>query len=211
MAEIIITGPAGRIEGRLNTHKDPFAPVALILHPHPLYGGSMNNKVTYTLYKNFYERGFNACRFNFRGIGKSSGSFDNGEGELMDAASVLDWLQAKFPHASSYWISGFSFGAWIAMQLLMRRPELQSFVCVAPPANQYDFNFLAPCPVSGQIIQGTDDKVVTTVSVQGVVEKINRQKNISVELAMVEGASHFFLEHLEALGDLVRNYIEKSI
>ena len=109
------------------------APIALILHPHPQFGGTMNNQVVYTLYHTFAERGFSVLRFNFRGVGRSQGIWDGGPGELSDAASALDWLQIVKPDAKSCWIAGVSFGTWIAMQLLMRRPEVEGFICVAPP------------------------------------------------------------------------------
>ena len=197
MAEIIINGPEGRIEARYHHTKDRTAPIALILHPHLKDGGNMNNKVTYALYKSFVEMGYNTLRFNFRGVGKSQGSFDNGEGELTDAAAVMDWLQFHNPNAKNCWVAGFSFGAWVGMQLLMRRPEVDGFISVSPPANLYDFGFLAPCPVSGQIIQGTKDKVVTKESVDGLVHKLNQQKNISIDYRIVEGGDQFFSSHLE--------------
>ncbi len=98
------------------------APLALILHPHPQFGGTMNHQIVYQLYYAFVHRNFSVLRFNFRGVGRSQGSFDHGVGELSDAASALDWAQTINPEARSCWIAGFSFGAWIGMQLLMRRP-----------------------------------------------------------------------------------------
>ena len=125
----------------------------------------MNNQVVYHLYYLFVERGFSVLRFNFRGVGRSQGYFDNGPGELADAASALDWLQLQNPDSRSCWIAGVSFGTWIAMQLLMRRPEIDGFICVAPPANLYDFSFLAPCPSSGLMVNGDKDRVVPSASV----------------------------------------------
>ena len=119
----------------------------------------MNNKVVYNLHYAFYNLGFTVLRFNFRGVGRSQGEYDQGIGELSDAASALDYLQAMNQNAKHCWVAGFSFGAWIGMQLLMRRPEITGFISVAPPANMYDFSFLAPCPSSGLIINGTADKV----------------------------------------------------
>ena len=149
MPEVIMNGPEGRLEGRYQHGEGNTAPIALMLHPHPQHGGTMNNKVIYALYHEFVERGFSVLRFNFRGVGRSQGKFDRGEGELSDAASALDWLQTYNPNAGSCWVAGYSFGAWIGMQLLMRRPEIEAFISVAPPASQYDFTFLAPCPSSG--------------------------------------------------------------
>ena len=124
MPDVIFNGPEGRLEGRYQHAKKNDAPVALILHPHPQYGGTMNNKVVYSLYHNFAKRGFSTLRFNFRGVGRSQGEFDNGQGELSDAAAALDWMQTQNANAKGCWIAGFSFGAWIAMQLMMRRPEI---------------------------------------------------------------------------------------
>ena len=154
MPEVIFPGPEGRLEGRYHPQKDRDAPIAIVLHPHPQFGGTMNNQIVYALYYAFLERGFSTLRFNFRGVGKSQGTFDNGIGELSDAASALDWVQSFHPEASTTWIAGFSFGAWIGMQLLMRRPEITGFISASPPANMYDFSFLAPCPSSGLIING---------------------------------------------------------
>ncbi len=94
MPEVIFPGPEGRLEGRFNPGPRPRAPVALILHPHPQGGGTMNNAIVLALYKTFVRRGFATLRFNFRGVGKSQSVFDNGIGELSDAASALDWVQS---------------------------------------------------------------------------------------------------------------------
>lgn len=134
------------MEGRFNPAPNPRAPVAMILHPHSQAGGTMNDRITFEMYKNFAQRGFATLRFNFRGVGRSQGSFDNGIGELSDAAAALDWVQSFHPEAQTTWVSGFGFGALIGMQLLMRRPEIRGFISIAPPANMYDFSFLAPCP-----------------------------------------------------------------
>ena len=124
MPEVIFTGPAGRLEGRYHQAQQKNAPIAIILHPHPQFGGTMNHQIVYQLYYAFAHRHFAVIRFNFRGVGRSQGAFDHGQGELSDAAAALDWAQSINPEARSCWIAGFSFGAWIGMQLLMRRPEI---------------------------------------------------------------------------------------
>ena len=120
----------------------PDAPTAIILHPEPNKRGTMNNRITFALYKLFQARGFSVLRFNFRGVGKSQGTYDNGEGELADAATAMDWLQNQHPASSECWIAGFSFGSWIGMQLMMRRPEITGFISISPPASTHDFTFL---------------------------------------------------------------------
>jgi hypothetical protein len=207
MPEVVINGPAGRLEARYTAAKDDNAPIALLLHPHPQHGGTMNNKVVYTLFHAFLHCGFSALRFNFRGVGRSQGQFDRGEGELADAASALDWLQATQPNAKVCWVGGFSFGAWIAMQLLMRRPEIGAFIAVAPPAGMFDFSFLAPCPASGLIVQGDQDQVIPLEGTQKLITKLKHQRDITIDHRIVKGADHFFYNHLTELGQILEDYI----
>ena len=135
--DLMFNGPEGKLEGRYLASDERNAPAAICLHPHPLHGGTMNNKVIYNAFHALAELDFSVLRFNFRGCGKSQGAFNNGAGELADAAYALDELQDLAPDASSYWLVGFSFGSWIQMQLLMRRPEIAGFIAIAPPAQSY--------------------------------------------------------------------------
>ena len=208
MPEVIINGPEGRVEGRYTPGRTADAPVALILHPHPQHGGTMNNKIVYSMFHGFARRGFACLRFNFRGVGRSQGIYDKGEGELSDAASALDWLQTRNENAKECWIAGFSFGAWIGMQLLMRRPEINGFISVAPPANLYDFSFLAPCPASGLFIQGDRDEIVPLDAVNKLAEKLNQQKGIHVEEQIVDGADHFFAGQIDKIDTHLSAYLD---
>ncbi len=207
MVDIFFTGPEGRLEGRYHQSERPNAPIAIVLHPHPLYGGTMNNKIVYNIYHAFVRKGFSVMRFNFRGVGRSQGKYDEGLGELSDAATAMDWMQQKNPEASTCWIGGFSFGAWIAMQLLMRRPEIEGFISVAPPANLYDFSFLAPCPSSGLIIQGTKDEIVPEESVEKLMSKVITQKGKELDYRLIEGADHYFRNHMDELNSHLDEYL----
>ena len=209
MPDVMFTGPEGRLEGRYHQSKEEHAPIALILHPHPQYGGTMNHKVVFSLFHVFVNRGFSVLRFNTRGVGRSQGRFDNGMGELSDAAAALDWLQSMNADAKSCWIAGYSFGAWIGMQLLMRRPEITAFVSIAPPANVYDFSFLAPCPSSGLIVHGDQDQVVPIESVKKLVDRLSNQRGITIDYRLMKKADHFFGEHLEAMTGHVDDYLVK--
>jgi alpha/beta superfamily hydrolase len=209
MPELIINGPAGRLEARYHHETPSNSPIALILHPHPQFGGTMNNQVVYALYYMFVDRGFSVLRFNFRGVGRSQGYFDNGPGELSDAASALDWLQLQNPDSRSCWIAGVSFGTWIAMQLLMRRPEIDGFICVAPPANLYDFSFLAPCPSSGLMVNGDRDRVVPSASVGELAAKTKVQRGVKIEHAVVPDANHFFQDKIDDLVKVVGGYLDR--
>ena len=211
MPEVIFTGPAGRLEGRYHPAKQKNAPIAMVLHPHPQFGGNMNNPIVYQVYYAFVHRGFSVLRFNFRGVGRSQGSFDHGAGELSDAASALDWSQTINPEARACWIAGFSFGAWIGMQLLMRRPEVEGFISIAPEPNRYDFSFLAPCPSSGLIVHGEKDIVAPAKDVTTLVEKLKTQKGIVIDQQVIPGANHFFADRLEPLMETVTSYLDMRL
>ena len=207
MPEVNISGPSGRLEGRFHPQKNEDAPVAIILHPHPKFGGTMNNKVVYNLHYCFFNLGFTCLRFNFRGVGKSEGEFDDGLGELADAASALDFLQSNTPNSNGCWVIGFSFGSWIGMQLLMRRPEISGFISVSPPANTYDFSFLAPCPSSGLIINGSLDRLVPPSDIKSLSDRLKLQKGIQVAHREIEGADHFFTNFEGEMINAVNEYL----
>lgn len=208
MPELILTGNAGRMEARYHHSRDPRAPLVIVLHPHPLQGGTMNNRVVVSLFNAFVENGFSAIRFNFRGVGRSEGVFDRGEGELIDTASVLDWIQSVNNGDRALWIAGFAFGSLIGMQLLMRRPEISGFISVCPPANLNDFSFLAPCPVSGMIINGEDDQVCPAANVTKLVDKLNAQKGISIDYRLIPNCDHSFNNHLDTIKSCVKEYLQ---
>lgn len=210
MPEVIFNGADGRLEGRYQHGPGGTAPLALLLHPHPLHGGTMNNKVVFNLYHMFARRGFSVLRFNFRGVGRSQASFDHGQGELRDAAAALDWMQQHNPNSNICWVAGFSFGAWIGMQLLMRRPEIRGFISISLPANMYDFSFLAPCPSSGLMVHGEKDTLVPPDSVAKLAQKLSQQRGIKIDLELVPGADHFFTSHMDQLDRAVERYVDQA-
>ena len=209
MPEVIIPGPAGRIEARYEEADTPGAPIALILHPHPKAGGSMQDPVVITLYEMFAKRGFSTLRFNFRGVGRSQGTFDAGPAELSDAAFILDYLESINESPRQCWVAGYSFGAFICLQLLMRRPEISGFIAVAPPANHYDLAFLAPCPASGVIISGERDGVASPADIERSLTKVRVQKGEVIERTSVPGANHFFQDRLGDLETTAAEYLDR--
>ena len=211
MVDLLIPGPEGKIEAKYSHDNDRNSPIVLILHPDPSKGGTMNTKIVFRLYKLFVNNGFSAIRFNFRGVGKSEGLFDDGEGELSDAASVLDWLQQYNTSSKIVWVAGFSFGAWVAMQLLMRRPEINNFISVSPPANTRDFSFLAPCPASGLIIHGDKDNISSFDSAKILSEKLQKQKKVNINFKSIKGADHYYENFTDQFTSIVDNYIKDSL
>jgi len=209
--EIFIPGPSGRIQGKYYKSKKHGSPVALVLQPHPQYGGTMNNRIVYETYNCFYKNNFSVIRINFRGVDKSDGVFDNGQGELSDAAAALDWIERENPGYNQCWVSGFSFGALICMQLIMRRPEVNKFIAISPQPNVYDFTFLAPCPISGLVISGKNDELVEAESLVNLKKRLSIQKNIEVKFDTISNANHFYKGKEKELSNSIENYIKEKI
>ena len=211
LPDVIFVGPEGRLEGNYHPADKDAAPIALVLHSHPRGGGDMEDPVVLRLFEMFKERGFAVLRFNFRGVGRSQGAYDQGIGELSDAASALDWVQSFNNNAPFCWVAGYSFGAWTGMQLLMRRPEVRGFISIAPPMNMYDFSFLAPCPASGVMVYGSADQVVPPDEIDRGITKIRTQKDIIITSEVIDGANHFFSEHLDEMTDRTATYLDTRL
>ena len=207
MPEVLLKGPVGRLESRYTHNNSKNSQSVLILHAHPGHGGNMNNSLSLKLHKLFTDLGFSSLRFNFRGVGKSDGEHDGSEGELADSAIALDWLQSQNTDSENFWICGISFGAWVGMQLLMRRPEIPKFILISPPAGKYDFNFLAPCPASGLVISGEKDNLIETDAVKSIIKKLNQQKSIIVKHDIVKGSDHFFTNMESKVLEKVKKYV----
>ncbi len=211
MPELIIPGPAGRIEARYTEPPRVGAPIALILHPHPKAGGTMQDPITIRMYQMFEQRGFGVLRYNSRGVGRTQGAYDHGVGELEDAAYVLDYLENLAETPRYVWCAGYSFGAWITLQLLMRRPEIDGFFAVSPPANHYDLSFLAPCPASGLIVCGEKDSISGPADVERALQKVRVQKGEVIERDVVPGANHFYTDRHGELIARLEAYLDRRI
>ncbi len=209
--EIFIPGACGRIQAKYFKNKKLGSPIALILQPHPQYGGTMNNRIVYEAYNCFYKNNFSVIRINFRGVGKSDGEFDNGQGELSDAAAALDWIEKENPGYGQCWVSGFSFGSLICMQLIMRRPEVNKFITISPQPNLYDFSFLSPCPISGIVIHGKNDELVNIDTIFNLKKRLSIQKNIDVKFESIPNANHFYKNKEKELATIINRYIKDKI
>ncbi len=213
MPEVMFAGPDGRLEGRFHHSKEHNAPVALILHPAPAPRRDYEQpNARIRFYQAFQKLGMlcHAVQLPWRRT-RSQGRYDGGIGEIGDAAAALDWMQAVNPGHGGLWIAGYSFGAFIGMQLLMRRPEISGWVSVAPPANHYDFGFLAPCPCGGLMMHGDTDELVPEAAVRKLVDKLNTQKGVHVDYRVLPGADHVFAQHADVIGDAVEDFCGKAI
>jgi alpha/beta superfamily hydrolase len=190
-----LTGPAGRIEALLQEYEDVPPPVvALVCHPHPLYGGTMHNKVVHRVASVLFARGAAVLRFNFRGVGKSEGTHDRGRGERDDALVALDWLRRRHPAARA-WIAGFSFGSWVAARTAAAESAVEQLVLIAPPVHTQTFEELRTCAVPKLVVQGTGDEVCRPENLARVFPTWAAPK----QQIDVQGASHFFDRQLGEL------------
>ncbi|WP_235776206.1 alpha/beta hydrolase [Rickettsiella massiliensis] len=161
--------------------------IAVVCHPHPLYGGTMKNKVVYTLVKSFEQLGLDTVCFNFRGVGQSAGYYDEGRGEVADLLAVLEWIKQVAPQ-KSIWLAGFSFGSYIAACGALAWPTIEKLICVAPPIENFPFKALASFPCPWWLIQGDKDEVVSAEAVFDWEKTLMNRPH----LLCLAGASHFF-------------------
>jgi alpha/beta superfamily hydrolase len=198
--QLFISGPAGQLEAELSV-PDAYQtgdPIAVVCHPHSLYGGSLRNKVVHILADTLTDMGVASLRFNFRGVGKSEGEFDQGQGEQEDLRATVSWLQEHFPEAP-LWLAGFSFGAFVAYRA-HRRVGAQRLLLVAPPVSLFIFGGSEPVTIPWLVIQGAEDEIVPSREVENWVAS---QPNPPV-FQLMEEASHFFHGRLNDLRDLVQ-------
>lgn len=211
MSDLLIGSEGKKIEYIYHPHSNPHNPLVLLLHPHPKYGGNMHSKTLVYMEKAFLAHGFTTMRFNFRGVGKSDGEYDKGEGELMDASVCLDWAQERNPYHKFIVVAGFSFGAYIALQLMVRRTEIDYFFSVSTPTSMFDISFVHPCPVDGVFIHPEKDDVSPLKHLEKSLKKILKCKNRKLDFEVVAGANHYFDNNLGELQGIVSNYITKNI
>jgi alpha/beta superfamily hydrolase len=191
-----VTIGAGQLEAVIEDPGVSSSRYAVLCHPHPLYGGTMDNKVVTTMARAFLEAGVPSVRFNFRGVGKSPGAYDAGVGETADADAVASWGATRWPGRGLI-IAGFSFGAYVAMRLSQQRHASQ-LITVAPPVGLFDFAGLtANCP--WLVIQGDADDVVEA---KAVVDWVSGMKN-GPQLLLMPGVGHFFHGSLVELHEAV--------
>jgi uncharacterized protein len=201
---VFIDGPAGPLEARVEDPR-PAGPVpvaGIVCHPHPLYGGTMQNKVVHTLARAMQELGAPTVRFNFRGVGSSAGTYDAGRGELEDALAVADWAKTMWG-CESLWLAGFSFGAAVALRAAAAVRPL-ALVTVAPPVGRILAEDTPHPHCAWLVVQGDADELVDFAAVRNWVASYAEPP----ELAVFDGAEHFFHGRLGELRSVVRGFLE---
>jgi uncharacterized protein len=199
-----LAGPAGRLEALLWTSAES-APkfVAVVCHPHPLYSGTMHNKVVFQTAKALHQRGATVLRFNFRGVGQSEGAYDRGQGEQGDVRAAINYLAAEFA-GRPILVAGFSFGASVALRVGCGDAHVESLIGLGLPVNSIDPSFLRACEKPKLIIHGGNDQYGARTSVEALFATIPEPKR----LVIVEGADHFFTEQLDAVGPAISAWLD---
>lgn len=201
---LFLAGPAGRLEALLWTqaHRDPHM-VALVCHPHPLFGGTLHNKVVYCAAKTLHGLGLPVLRFNFRGAGLSEGTHDNGRGEQDDVRAALDFLAAEFP-GKPIVLGGFSFGSSVGLRVACPDARVTRVFGLGLPVNRTDMSWLRECVKPKLIIQGGNDEHGSRENVEALFPTLPEPK----QLVFVEGADHFFAGKLDQVESALRTWMQ---
>jgi len=190
----LLSGPVGDIEILESAPKNALPITAIICHPHPLYGGTMHNKVITTMARAFHELRVKTIRFNFRGVGKSAGAHDNGLGETMDALFLAEWVKESHPH-DKIWFAGFSFGAFVAYSATTQWPTTTQLICIAPQVSRFLASKLPLPACPWLIIQGEKDEIVSSDDVFAWIDTVYPKPTV----IRFPDVGHFFHGHLLAL------------
>jgi alpha/beta superfamily hydrolase len=204
LERLSIDGPAGPLEAIVEDPGLPGEGYAVLCHPHPLHGGTMDNKVVHTLARAFRETGIPTLRFNFRGVGSSAGTYDHGNGETADADAVAAYGALRWPDRRLL-LAGFSFGAFVALRLSLERGASR-LITVAPPVDRMDFSALAVPSCPWLVVQGDSDEVVDPQRVFAWAKSCKPQP----KLVVMPGVGHFFHGHLPLLRDAVIDAIRSG-
>jgi uncharacterized protein len=204
---IPLRGPAGLLEAALWTAPaaDPDF-VAVVCHPHPLYGGTMHNKVVYQTAKALQQRGASVLRFNFRGVEKSQGAHDRGIGEQDDVRAAIDYLDAEFP-GKPILLAGFSFGSWVGLRVGCGDARVTKLIGLGLPVDNVDVSYLRACVKPKLIIQGGEDQFGSRPNIEALFASLPESKR----LVIVEGADHFFTGHLDAIGAAIGDWLGQPL
>jgi len=212
---LFVDGPAGRLEALLNAGAENATHAAVVCHPHPLFGGTLHNKVVFHTMKALNSFGFPVLRFNFRGTGLSHGEHDDGNGEVEDVRTALDWLEAEFHLPLIF--AGFSFGAAVGLKAASSDARVEALIAVGTPVvpvaaeaeapRVYTFDFLRDCVKPKLFVSGARDQFGPRVKLEALVASVAEPK----KLVVIEGADHFFEGRLRELREAIESWVRQGI
>jgi uncharacterized protein len=201
---LFIDGPVGRLEALLKEPVGEVRRVVVVCHPHPLFAGTMHNKVVYRIARAFQDSGFAVLRFNFRGTQQSEGTHDYGRGEQDDLRAALSYMEQKYPQAE-LWVAGFSFGAVVTLKTACSDPRVRAMILAGLPVSKYGEAELSGvnCSKPKLLVQGGNDEFGSVNDLRTFYEKLEGEKHLQV----IDNADHFFKEELQQLYDTVKQFI----
>jgi len=207
---LFLKGPAGRLEALLNAGSPDATHVALVCHPHPLYGGTLHNKVVFHTMKALHSFGFPVLRFNFRGTGLSEGEHANGIGEIEDVRAALDWLEHEYSVPVIF--AGFSFGAAVGLRAACPDPRVAALIGLGLPVTPvddraYDFAFLESCAKPKMFVSGTRDQFAPVARLESMVSTFAEPKR----LVRIEAADHFFEGRLKEMRAAIEQWLTETL
>jgi alpha/beta superfamily hydrolase len=208
-----LDGPSGRLEALLNAGSDAATHAAVVCHPHPLFGGTLHNKVVFHTMKALHSFGFPVLRFNFRGTGLSQGEHDHGQGEVEDVRAALEWLDLEYHLPIVF--AGFSFGAAVGLQAACSDPRVDAAIGVGIPAGPvaagsevprtYGFDFLQNCAKPKLFISGARDQFGPRDKLEALVASVPDPK----KLVLIEGGDHFFEGRLREMREAIEGWVRE--
>ena len=200
----------GRLEAIIKEPRsDPAVGIALVLHPHPLGGGTMHNKVVFRAASALNDAGLTTLRINFRGVGQSTGEHDEGRGEVEDVRAGLAYLAETFP-ALPITLCGFSFGARVGLEVGISDDRVRNLISIGTPVDKYDFGFLEACGKPILFVHGDRDEFGSLSRLQALVERIQHH-NSAVELRVIRDSGHFFEDHLDELKQAITDWTNRQL
>jgi len=206
----MLDGPAGQLEALLNSGAANASHAALVCHPHPVFGGTMHNKVVFHAMKALNSFGFPVLRFNFRGTGLSHGAYDHGRGEIDDVSTALSWLDGEFHLPLIF--AGFSFGAAVGLNAACADDRVKALIGLGTPVapvddRNYDFDFLRSCDKPKLFVSGSRDQFGPRARLEQLVSSLHEPKN----LVIIESADHFFEGRLREMREAIEGWIKETI
>jgi alpha/beta superfamily hydrolase len=205
---LFIPAPHGRLEAILKTPRAGLVRgVALVLHPHPLFGGTMHNKVVFRAAAALNDAGLVTLRLNFRGVGQSTGEHDEGRGEREDVRAGLDYLSAQYS-SGAITLCGFSFGARVGLEVGISDERVSRLISIGTPVDKYDFGFLEQSRKPILFVQGDRDEYGNVERLRMLVEKVSA--HAPAQLRVIEGAGHFFDEQLDELKRAISEWASRA-
>ena len=212
MVDVMIPGESGKLHAVYHKAPGESAPLAVVLSGNPRGGFHMNDRISYALFRSFMDIGFSVLRFNYRGVGDSDGTLGTTADNMIDIATVIDWIQNNNDDSDKIWLAGNHIGAWYVLQAMMRRPEVSGFVLASPDYTVSDFSFLSPRPNRGLLLQGTNEHEDARAFGSHLTQVLKKQAQISLETILIKNADEKYSTpaELKQLYNDVKAYVGRE-